>query len=300
MSTSRTRRGRGPPSGSRARARWRRGAPRRPRPVGAAGRKATRVERSGSARADHLDPVGEELTAALGGGGGMVEAPGRPAVECGQKAGERRRGPPARVEPRGTGLRLEPAVRLVGGLREVARRRHRESLGVGDDESAGRVRPAEPLLAGDREVVEPRRGDGNRADRLGAVDEHGNARLVAEARARAGPGPSSRSPARARAAASAASPQRGWRPGSGATTTIRAPDVASAPSRPKCSSVVVTISSSGPSPSPPSTMLQPSVVLVVSVTWSGSAPTNAAMRARTCSRSSITRAKFGPPLRPSR
>ena len=56
------------------------------------------------------------------------------------------------------------------------------------------------------------------------------------------------------------------------------PDVASAPSRPKCSSVVVTISSSGPSPSPPRTMLQPSVVLVVSATCSGSAPTSAAMR----------------------
>ena len=43
------------------------------------------------------------------------------------------------------------------------------------------------------------------------------------------------------------------------------------PSRPKCSSVVVTISSSGPRPSPASTMLQPSVVLDVSATWSGSA-----------------------------
>ena len=174
------RRGRGRRSGSRGRAHWRRGAPRRSRPAEPAGRKATRVERSASSRADHLDHVREELTAPLGGGGGMIEGPGRPAVECSQEAGERRRGPPPRVESRRTGLWLEPAVRLVGGLREIARRRHRKPLGVGHDESPRRVRPAEPLLARDREVVEPGGRDGNRPDGLRAVDQHGNARLRAK------------------------------------------------------------------------------------------------------------------------
>ena len=87
--------------------------------------------------------------------------------------------------------------------------------------------------------------------------------------------------------------------GSGATTTTFARDAASAPRRPKCSSVVVMISSLEPSSSPERTMLQPSVVLAVSAMWSGSAETSEPTRARTCSRSSIARAKYDTPLRPS-
>ena len=90
--------------------------------LAATGRKATRVERSPSAGLTTSTRVGEELPAALGDGGGMIEGPGRAAVERRQQARERRRGPPARVEARRTGLRRELPVRLVLGLREVARR----------------------------------------------------------------------------------------------------------------------------------------------------------------------------------
>ena len=69
----------------------RRGAPRRARRPRRRARKATSVERSCSAGADDLDPVGEKLPAALGDRGGVVEGPGRPAVERRQQAGKRRR-----------------------------------------------------------------------------------------------------------------------------------------------------------------------------------------------------------------
>ena len=62
--------------------------------------------------------------------------------------------------------------------------------------------------------------------------------------------------------------------GSGATTTTSAPETASAPSRPKCSSVVVTISSPGRRPRPRTAIPQPSVVELVSATCAGSAPTS--------------------------
>ena len=87
--------------------------------------------------------------------------------------------------------------------------------------------------------------------------------------------------------------------GSGATTTIRAPETESAPSMPKCSSVVVTISSSGRDRGRRARCCSRPWCCVVSATCCGSTATKAASAARTCSRSSITRLKFGPPLRPS-
>ena len=64
--------------------------------------------------------------------------------------------------------------------------------------------------------------------------------------------------------------------GSGATTTTCAPETASAPRRPKCSSVVVTISSSGRSPRPRTAIPHPSVVELVRAICAGSASTSVA------------------------
>ena len=57
------------------------------------------------------------------------------------------------------------------GLREVARERDGQVVGSGDDERAGHVRPAEPLLTGDRVVVERAYLDRDHPRRLCAVDE---------------------------------------------------------------------------------------------------------------------------------
>ena len=62
---------------------------------------------------DHLEPPGEELAAALGDSGGVLEGPGRPELERREQPRERRRRPPVRLEPDGTGTRLEAAVGLV-------------------------------------------------------------------------------------------------------------------------------------------------------------------------------------------
>ena len=86
--------------------------------------------------------------------------------------------------------------------------------------------------------------------------------------------------------------------GSGSTTTTSAPETASAPSRPKCSSVVVTISSPGRRPSPRTAIPHPSVVELVSATCAGSAPTSVAKAPRSSSRRPIVASKYGSPLRP--
>ena len=88
------------------------------------------------------------------------------------------------------------------------------------------------------------------------------------------------------------------RSGSGGTTTTRAPDAARGPSSPKCSSVVVTISSPGWRPSPRRTIPQPSVVDVVSATVSGSAPTSCANATRSSSRSESVSSNAAFPVRP--
>ena len=68
----------------------------------------------------------------------------------------------------------------MGGLGEVAGPGDPQALRVGHDEGAGRVGPAEPLLAGDREEVETRGVDRDRTNGLGAVDQHRHARLLAQ------------------------------------------------------------------------------------------------------------------------
>ena len=155
------------------------------------------------------------------------------------------------------------------GLGEVARPGDAQPLGVGDDERAGRVRPAQPLLAGDRQEVEAVRVDRDRAHRLGAVDEDRDARALAQLVHRQERGRSSRGRARAASRRVRGVTAARIASGSASTTTTRAPLACTGPSRPKCSSSVVTISSSGPRPSPASTMLQPSVVEPVSATCSG-------------------------------
>jgi hypothetical protein len=69
--------------------------------------------------------------------------------------------------------------------------------------------------------------------------------------------------------------------------------------RPKCSSEVVTISSSGPSPSPVTTIWQPRVVESVSATSSGVVPSTPATPPRMRSRSSRMSSMYRLPLRPS-
>ncbi len=77
-------------------------------------------------------------------------------------------------------MRLEAPVGPVGALAEVAGRDDLEPLGVGDDQRAGGVGAAQPLLTRDRQEVEPMSLVGDRADRLGTVGEHGNAAPLAQ------------------------------------------------------------------------------------------------------------------------
>ena len=86
--------------------------------------------------------------------------------------------------------------------------------------------------------------------------------------------------------------------GSASTTTTRAPLACRGPSRPKCSSRVVTISSSGPSSSPARTMLQPSVVEPVSDTCSAGTPTSDPSAVRASARNPSIRSKYSFPKRP--
>ena len=85
-----------------------------------------------------------------------------------------------RVEASGSRTRLEHAVGLVSLLREVARPADAQPVRIGDDERARPLRPAEPLLAGDRVEVEPSRVDRDRPDRLRAVDEDRQPRSLPE------------------------------------------------------------------------------------------------------------------------
>ena len=244
---------------------------------GSSRRNATSVAPPGTTSTLRL----EQLAAARGQLGGALERASRAAA----RARSRSPASPALESPAGIEAGralggLEAAGRLVRGLREVARPSDAQALRIGDDERARRVRAAEPLLAGDRQEVETRpRRPGSR--RPTARRRRGSARPSARAaRGPAGRGRSSRAPARARAGASAASPRPAIASGSGSATTTRAPLACSGPSRPKCSSDVVTISSSGLRSSPASTMLQPSVVEPVSDTCSGSTPTRLPRAAR--------------------
>src|SRR5206468_2256962 len=125
-----------------------------------------------------LEALGEQLAAARGGVGGPLVSPLGRGLEGGREAGQERRRRPARVEARRPWARGELAIRLVLLLRQVARRRDSESIGVGDGEPAGPIRAAGPFLAGEGVEVEARGVDGDRARRLGAVDEQRQARLL--------------------------------------------------------------------------------------------------------------------------
>ena len=111
---------------------------------------------------------------------GPFERPVGRQLERGQKAGEAGRRNPAGIEAGRAGCGLEAARRLVGGLGEVARPGDAQPLRVGHDERTGRIRPAQPLLAGDRQEVEAVRVDRDRPHRLGAVDEDRDARALAQ------------------------------------------------------------------------------------------------------------------------
>ena len=274
-STSRTRRGRGRCPESRAR--------RRPSPQGGAtsGRRILRAE--GDERCVSGYDLDERLPAARGSGG---PAPRR-VRNASRAAARARSGSPARlavgIQP--GSKRAAPTAgsklpgRLVGGLREVARPGDAQPLRVGDDERARRVRPAEPLLAGDRQEVEAVRSrPGSRPTDWAPSTSIGHARALAQlvhgehAAAR---------PEHVRdgeQAACAASPRRGLRPGRRRPRRRGRRSRAPARVSPKCSSRVMTTSSSGPRSSPARTMLQPSVVEPVSETCSGSTPTSAAER----------------------
>ena len=89
------------------------------------------------------------------------------------------------------------------------------------------------------------------------------------------------------------------RSGSGGDTTTRAADVCRGPMSPKCSSLVVTTSSSEPRSRPARTMLHPSVVEAVSATCSCSAPTSAASSDRISSLSARIRSNRDALPRPS-
>ena len=74
-------------------------------------------------------------------------------------------------------------------------------------------------------------------------------------------------------------------------TRTRAFDAPTAPRSPKCSLSVVTISSSGPSASPVTTMRQASLVEDVIATCSGVTPTSGAIASRTRARIAMTSSK---------
>ena len=82
-------------------------------------------------------------------------------------------------------------------------------------------------------------------------------------------------------------------------TRTRAPDAKTGPARPKCSASVVTISSSGVSPSPASAMLQPSVVDDVRATCSARPTSSSAMRSRSRAAARPSSSMYGLPPRPS-
>ncbi len=105
-------------------------------------------------------------------GRGALVPPRGSELERGEHRPQRAVRPPARLEAPAAGLRLVRAVRVVLALGEVARRGQREPLRIRDDERAGRVGAAEPLLPRDREEVDAGRRRRHGADGLRAVGEH--------------------------------------------------------------------------------------------------------------------------------
>ena len=144
-------------------------------------RHAPRHEGRAHVRDDDFRPgIAQEIATALGATGGLLERP------LG-KRGDRRSQPrdvcvrrQIGIEASSSRARHEAAVRFVLLLREVARTCHVERVGICDDERAGSLRPAQPLLPGDGVVIEPRDVDCHRTDGLSAVDENRQSRLLSQ------------------------------------------------------------------------------------------------------------------------
>ena len=154
---------------------------------------------------DDIEPFRQRRAAALGHLRGALEGPLRTRVERGEKPGERGRRDPLRVEAGGARPRLErcrPARSSSARSSSAGRRASR---------SGSRTTSA-PTVSGPQshfcaETVRKSSAGGvdrNRADRLGAVHEHGQPASLAAARRRAERARPSRAPARARATSCAA------------------------------------------------------------------------------------------------
>ena len=155
-----------------------------------------------------LDPAGEKVPTALGDRGSVVEGPRRATLESREQARERRRRPPGGSKRAAPGFGRNCPSGVVVGLREVTRCRDAQPVRVCDYEGPRGIGPAKPLLARDREVVEPGRRTGI-APTDWAPSTGSGSRSPRGARGRAGSGRSSRSPVKARAGAYVTSRRRG-------------------------------------------------------------------------------------------
>ena len=143
-----------------------------------------RDERRADGRGHEVDARAQELPAALRDGRGVLERPLGTQRERGEHRAQRSLRPPAGLEAARARLRVVRAVRGISHLCEVARRRNRQPLGVTHDERSRRIRPAEPLLPGDREEVDSVERRRDRAHRLGAVRQHRHAAPLPQLRKR--------------------------------------------------------------------------------------------------------------------
>ena len=261
----------------------------------------TRRDSPGRARSTTSKRSGEQRPAA---GGDLGRVMGRPVREsC--RAPPRARpatavGDPAAVEPGGARLRRVRAALVVAVLREVRRQRDLQAPRA-RGRTGRRSRPGRRAISGRRRCrsrtaprrPRSRRPSARRRRASAGRSRPGSPRPAARCR-------SARTRARARSAASSASP-RARIVSSAARAGASAPrrrarsrsEASSAPSSPKCSVSVVTTSSSGRRRSPDRTMLQPSVVDVVSATFSGGTQIVAARPARTRSRSASIVSMYG-------
>ena len=259
-----------------------------------------RDERRADGRGHEVDARPQELPAALRDGRGVLERPLGTQRERGEHRAQRSLRPPAGLEAARTRLRVVRAVRGISHLREVARRRNRQPLGVTHDERSRGIRPAEPLLPGDREEVDSveRRRDG--AHRLGAVRQHRHAAPLPQLRKREdGSGRPQhlrgRDQPRPRRDGREDRVRVGLRrrpheparrrPGRAARNARRS----SSRSRPRARG-----------PGRGARSRRPPVVESVRATWAISASTRAANAARASSRSASVSSKYALPLRPRR
>ena len=123
----------------------------------------------------------QAVAAAVGELPRALEAPLRQVGERRLEAGERRRRREGRVEAARPGLRRPGSLGDVVGLgARVGDEPRPQRLRLAHVQRTGGVGPAEPLLRADRVEVGRGHVDVERADRLCAVDEHGNVRGLAQ------------------------------------------------------------------------------------------------------------------------